>query len=130
MIKEMNDEMYVMFSSWWKARTKIDFIPRELAPKMGFISYVNDAPVMGAFICISDDNRMSFVMYPTAVPDAQARDKEIAFRELIDEFKKIVKEFDVKLMFASTDQSSLSNKFRKCGFTECEIDVVHLVTLL
>jgi len=127
MIKEIDDELYEMFSSWWLHRTNIEFIKKECRPKYGYISFVEGKPVIGGFIHISLDLTMAFILYVTAAPEATRLEKEIGFSEMTLGFEKLLADMKVKYCCTSTNQASLSNKFRKLGYTECDTDVVHLV---
>jgi len=127
MIKEIDDNLYEIVNGWWKDHNGADFMDKEIRPKRGLMVFQDEAPLMAGFIYVSDDLTMGFIAYIVTPLGLSFKIKETALNELNVGFEKLAKDINIKYLFTTTNQASLSNKFRKLGYTECDTDVVHLV---
>ena len=58
----------MFFAKWWR-KYNWDPVPIECLPPTGLVATLNDEPIAGGFIYLSDHAKFGFMEYVTADPD-------------------------------------------------------------
>lgn len=125
MIKLIDEKEYNIIKEWGVPKN-YTFLPFEIMPKRGFISYIKDVPVFACWMYITDDGLLGFIAYPIYNPDSDNIARGLAFDELFKKFEEIKIEENVKCFFTTTNNASLLGRLINYGFTKCGLDIVHL----
>jgi hypothetical protein len=125
MIKPVDDKIREMLVDWGTNHS-FTILPKEFLPE-GLIVYIDDKPVIAGYMYVTTENAMGFIAYVIANPEMDKNIRDEAFPELIRGFNEKCKGLGVKFLFTTTNNGSLTNRFRNEGFVECDTDVVHLL---
>lgn len=123
MIKQIDDELYKTVCDWWKAKNYPQ-IPFEMLTE-GFVSFSGNKPVF--FGVLYSGGPFGFFAYPTVNPKSDFKEREEAFKDLINEVNKISKKLGVKCLNVITNNGSLIKRFEDNNFNQYDTDIVHLV---
>lgn len=126
MIKQLNDELYKTLCEWWEGHNWTAQ-PREILSPYGYVSFLNDKPVMSAFLYKTEGSCLGWMEWILSNPESSYDERTECFKELVSFIEVKAKELGIKAIFTATKSASLSKRLDEIGFIKTDENVNHYI---
>lgn len=125
MIKLIGSSYYSILCNWWQSHGW-PAIPKELLSSRGYISCLNEKPIIAGFLYKDETSTFGMMEWIIANPESTQEERTVAFKELVDHVVEEAGKIGVKFMFTVVKSDSLKNRFLENGFNITETQMTHL----
>lgn len=126
MIHSITPSLYETVCGWWKKCVSAD-ISQEILSPHGYVSLVNDKPVMAGWLYKAEGCGFSMLGFPIMNPEANSEDRRAAFKEFMEHVEGEAKSLGAKILLINGNNDHFMNRFLERGFKETDKNITFLI---
>ena len=116
---------YEIISKWWKDQ-RWPIIPLSHLPKVGFVIYFDQIPVIAGWLYKSD-SAFAHLEWIVANPEVRGFRRSECFKALVDRVKRAANEMGFKSIITSVQNRSLIKRLKSSDFTVTDEGMTNLI---
>lgn len=118
MIHPITPPLYETVCEWWKHYGAV-VPPREFFPKLGFVAFIGEKPIIAAWLYRDQECAFSMMEWVIANPDSTHEEREPAFKELAEHIFEVARSLGAKIMniAISENKKTFGQRLESVGFT-------------
>lgn len=128
MIKLLDDELYPIVCSWWKAAGMEPF-PRDMLPRHSYV-VSTDKPVIAGFLYKEETAKFGLLGWIISNPESSRTERRECLNTVLDLLYQKAKEEGLRAIFTFMKHDFLVEKLKQDGFTELSNDSIQLIKIL
>lgn len=126
MIKQIDNELYQLIRQWW-AHHKWPVMPPDMLPRTGYMAYVNEKPIVAAFLYKMDTSKIGWLEWFVSNPDSTYDERTQGMDELFETSFAKAKEMGIGALFTSCKNESLLKRLQEKGFVITDQEMTNLI---